>query len=322
LCPKSPIIKKPAAKARPKAVTKTKKAPPAKKGKLSIKEILFKEFDTAKAPPAKKKKAVKIPDAPPLVTGYGKKETERIKALLFKRFDSETKPKAQKKPAAKTKDAVKKAPPAPPPPKLPEETPPPSVLDSDGTGKGAKIGLCVLGILILIIFATSLSNRDKFYLKNADGALEVWRGRFAPTGKELVMTLQGVKAPNPTREVYAKKDVDPILFDYLQRQALKALNDSRGPDLAKLKNYLRQAEAYAPTGKERQEVQQRLQGIDFIVLLHKADFAISRGTPADLKAAKSYLNKADRYATRSYHREMLAKTRKAVDIEMASLRKR
>jgi len=301
-----------------------KKAAPTKKRKVALKDLVFKKFDTApaKVAPPQEKAAVKIPDAPPVVTGYGKEETERIRTLLFKEFDLKTKSKA---PAAKKAAPTKKAPAAPaPPPKLPEDTPPASVLTQGpgGMGNGMKAGLCALAVLIVIIFAASLSNRDRFYLKSADGTLQVWRGRFAPTGKELVISLHGMKAPKPARDVYAKKEVDPIVFGYLQRKANKALNDQKGPDLAKIKRYLHQAESYAPTNEQRREVQVRLKGIDFIVLLHKADFAMSRGTLSDLKAAKSYLARAGSYASSDYHREVLAKTRKAVDRKLAALKKK
>ncbi|MDY6990254.1 MAG: hypothetical protein SWQ30_19605, partial [Thermodesulfobacteriota bacterium] len=230
------------------------------------------------------------------------------KDLLFKKFET-IPPKAATPPTG---------------PEVPEEIPAASVLSRgpDGMSNAMKAGLAALAVLIVIIFAASLSNRDKFYLKNAPGALEVWRGKFAPTGTELVMSLDGIKAPNPIREVYTKQEISPLLFNSLQKKADRAINDPKGPDLAKIKRSLRQASAYAPTEAARKSVQLRLRSVDFVVLFHKADFALSKGTLADLKAAKGYLAKAKAYAFRDYHRELLAKTRKAVDKEMAALRKK
>ncbi|MDY6954825.1 MAG: hypothetical protein SWE60_25260, partial [Thermodesulfobacteriota bacterium] len=122
--------------------------------------------------------------------------------------------------------------------------------------------------------------------------------------------------------VYTRQEVSPLLFNSLHKKADRAINDPKGPDLARIKRYLREASAYAPTQGARRSVQLRLRSVDFAVLFHKADFAMSKGTMADLKAAKGYLDKAKAYAFRDYHRELLAKTKKAVDKEMAALRKR
>jgi hypothetical protein len=305
-------------KAKEKIVTKA-----AAKPKVSLKDLIFRKFQTAptKTVPGlpQKKAAVKIPGAPPFVTGYGKEETQRIRALLFKNFDLKAKPlAAAKKEAGRDKAAMPSGAP------LPEYMPPVSVLSqgSEGKGNAMKAGLAVLALLIVIILATSFSNRDKFYLKNAPGTLQVWRGKFAPTGTELVLSLEGMKAPNPLRDQYTKEEVYPMVFGHLQDQADAALEDSRGPDIAKMKKCLRQAETYAPTNELRRKVQLRLKGMDFIVLLYKADFALSKGTLADLKTAKDYLNEAESYAFLDYHRKLVAETRTAVDRQMAALKRK
>jgi hypothetical protein len=309
-------------KAKP-VTEKAEKAATAKKAKVSPTDLVFRKFQTAPtktaARPPQKKAAVKIPDAPPFVTGYGKEETQRIRALLFKNFDLKAKPlAAAKKEAGRDKAAMPSGAP------LPEYMPPVSVLSqgSEGKGNAMKAGLAVLALLIVIILATSFSNRDKFYLKNAPGTLQVWRGKFAPTGTELVLSLEGMKAPNPLRDQYTKEEVYPMVFGHLQDQADAALEDSRGPDIAKMKKCLRQAETYAPTNELRRKVQLRLKGMDFIVLLYKADFALSKGTLADLKTAKDYLNEAESYAFLDYHRKLVAETRTAVDRQMAALKRK
>ena len=330
-----PSVKTKKKAAPTKSSAKAKKAAPVKKAKVSKKDLLFRKFATVKAKVAKapKKAAIKIPEAPPIVSGYSKEETKRIRALLFKTFEATAGPGAEvKKTEAFPKDLLfrkfettpTKAVSPPSGPQVPEEIPPAAVLSraGDGMGNAMKAGLAALAVLIVIIFSASLSNRDNFYLKNTPSALEVWRGKFAPTGTELVLSLDGIKAPNPIRQVYTKQEVYPLLFNSLQKKADGAINDPKGPDLAKIKRYLRQASAYAPTEGARKSVQLRLRSVDFVVLFHKADFALSKGTMADLKAAKRYLNRAKAYAFRDYHRELLAKTRKAVDKEMAALRKK
>ncbi len=66
-------------------------------------------------------------------------------------------------------------------------------------------------------------------------------------------------------------------------------------------------------------VQHRLKGVDFIVFYHKASISLSRGTLPELKAAKTYLDRAWLYATSDYERELLDKVRAAADTAIAAL---
>jgi hypothetical protein len=308
---KAPVVKK----------TATKKAPAATKGKVSLNDLLFKKFDLGKVPKpvSIKKKAAKLPEASPFVSGYDKKETQRITALLSKPFDLKD---------AGTVKAVKEVPTDKPkadkpkvmPAAIPIETPPPyqpfvSTLSagSNQTGNAMKLGLCALALLIAIIIGTSASNRSKFYLKNSDSGVEVWRGKFAPAGAELVHKLDGVKAPSPLRESYSKKEISPLLFGYLQDKADTVLDQPSGPDIGKMKGHLRQAAEYATTMELQNRIQRRLKGIDFIVAFHKADVALGKGTLPDLRAAKASLATAYSSSTTDSQRELVEKTRAVVD---------
>ncbi len=313
---KSKTKKNEEAKKREKAVKTTIKKVVTEKKKPSLKELVFRKFDSAmpeKPPkgPSAKKAPEKLPEAPPFVSTSDKKETERIRAMLFKRFDlTETPPRETTK-----KEVI-----TPPPPK---ETAPayvsPAPICPGGSGrsgpisKGLAFGIGLTALLIAILIGASSSNTNNFYLKDDNGTMQIWRGKFAPTGVEKVVSIKGMKAPKPLKDVYSKDEVYPLVFKYFENKADAALGNPQGPDFAKIKQYLYQASSYAPTGILRKKVQLRLKDIDFIILFHKADVAIAKGTPADLKSAAAYLNQATSAVSSNYQRELINKTRTTVN---------
>jgi hypothetical protein len=263
---------------------------------------------------------LKLPEAPPFVTGYDEKETKRIRGLLFKQFD--LKVEAPRKAARAAAVAEAPATPSRGPEVLAGLEPSPPVVSpgGGGTSMAIKAGLGALAVLILIVIGTSFSNRGMFYLKDVDGGIQVWRGKFAPIGKEPVLHLEGMEMPSPVQDVYSKEEVYPMAFRYFQGKADGLLNDPGGPDFSKIKGYLHQAASYAPTGALRNGVQARLKGIDFVVLLHRADIALTKGTLPDLRAARGYLDKAASYASSPYQREQLAKTRAVLERAIAGFK--
>jgi hypothetical protein len=307
--------------AKPKA--KAKKATAAKKPKVSSKDLLLKKFDIGVVPemaaPPKAEPAAKIPDPPPFVTGYDKNETKRIRVLLFKEFDLAAVPLVKED---QTETVEKAAAPMPDTFERPKYEPPGSVL-TGGPGpiaKAIKFGLCGVAMLLMIIVGASMSNRAKFHLKNADGAVQVERGKFAPSGTELVMSLNGMEMPSPVRDVYSEQEVYSVVSNYFQKQADAALNEPGGPDFAKIKRYLHQAALYAPTKESRDLAQLRLKGMNFLVLLHNADVSLTRGTLPDLQAAKAYLGKAGTYASMDYQSKLLGERQAVVDRMIAALK--
>ena len=93
----------------------------------------------------------------------------------------------------------------------------------------------------------------------------------------MIVSLDGIKIPDQSRDVYSEKEVYAVVSNYFQKKADAALNEPGGPDFAKVNRYLHQATVYAPT-KEMQELAKlRLNGMKFLVLLHNADVALSRG---------------------------------------------
>jgi hypothetical protein len=315
------------AKARTTAKTEGKKSSTPKKPKVSKKDLLFRKFGTMAAQePAGKfayqpKAPLAFPEAPPFVTGYDEEETKRIRGLLFKQFDMkvEAPPEAARAAAPAEVAAMPSGPEI-----LAAYQPPPPVVSAGagGTSMAIKAGLGALAVLILIIIGTSFSNRGMFYVEKVNDGVQVWRGKFAPIGKELVLHLEGMEMPSPVRDVYSKEEVYPMAFSYFQGKADGLLNDPAGPDFSRIKGYLHQAASYAPTEAMRHRIQARLDGIDFVVLLHRADIALTKGTLPDLRAARGYLDKAASYASSSYQREQLAKTRAVLEKAIAGFKDR
>ena len=310
---------KPKKKAAPakKAAAKPKAKKPGatKKAKVSIKNLLLKKFDTsaAAAKDLYSAEAVtsEIPDSPPFVTGQGAEDTARIKALLLKAYDLEAKPRIKEVPEPIAEEIERPMPPMPP-----------SSVSGGGTSPVARamiMGLCGLAMLITLVIGASFSNRDKFYLKEAHGAVQVWQGKFAPVGTEMVMTLDGMKIASPVQDVYSENEAYGMVHNHFLGKADALLNEPGWPDFRKVNAYLKQAAAHAPTPDARVKVQARMNGLNFLVLLHRTDVALGRGTMADLQAAEEHLKKAGTYVSADYQRELLERRRAAVGMALAAL---
>lgn len=330
-----------AAQAPAAAADREKKKPaPGKAVEPSIKELLLKRFDSAapgKATPGDQKgkeKPVNIPDAPPFVTGADKEETDRIRALLFKQFDLTGTPQAvEARPAAEQPPVDERAPvkAAAGPAKddthapiddftRPRYVPPTWVLTGtpSGTAKAIRGGLYGLAVLITIVAGISLSNAGKYQLKQVDGVVQVWKGKFAPSGVQLVLSLDGMEMPQPAQDVYSEREVQRVVFNFFQTKTDAILTATAYPDFGQIREYLRQAAAYAPSEELRKKVEARLRGIDFLVLLCKADIAMAGGTKRDMEAAKAYLEQARSTSSSEFEREMLEKRLAAVQDALSS----
>ncbi len=296
------------------AAIKPKVVAAAKKVEVSLKDLLFKKFDTGGRvqPVEVQRAAIKIADAPPFVSGGDKKEEERMRGLLFKKFALTGGPDAVGKgpsPTVTTPSAEKEIPPYKPA----------SCAPGQPAAKGKRIALWGLVALVAILVGASFSNQNNFYLKEKNGVVEVWRGKFAPAGEELLFNLDGMKLPADVKNVYSKKEISPILFNFFQDRADALLDAPQGPDFGAVKGFLRQAREFAPTPMLRTGIESRLRGIDFIVLFYKADTALGKGTLPDLMAAKAYLGKALSFASTSYQRDLLGKMTTVADEAIAAL---
>ena len=170
-----------------------------------------------------------------------------------------------------------------------------------------KIFAAGLAFLILLVIGGSASNSFKYYLKENQGALEVWKGKFSPIGKKLVIALPGVPAPEDTKVTYRSGDVYPIVFQYYIDKADALLEVPGIPDFEGIKATLKTALEYGSADTLRTLAYQRLDNIDRLILTYKADVAASRGSIDDLKAAIGFLNAADKLTTDEAQEELVAR---------------
>ncbi|MGD8703614.1 MAG: hypothetical protein PVH26_14355, partial [Desulfosarcina sp.] len=168
---------------------------------------------------------------------------------------------------------------------------------SDPVDNTIKLMAAGLVFLILLVIGASASNSFKYYLKENQGALEVWKGKFAPLGKKMIIALPGVTAPETLKESYRQGDVYPFVFQYYIDKADALLDVPGIPDFEGIKATVKTALAYGSSRDLRELAYQRLDTIDRLILTYKADVAASRGTIADLTAAIDFLEQADKLTT-------------------------
>lgn len=149
-----------------------------------------------------------------------------------------------------------------------------------------------LALIVFLIFVASLQNMRKYYVVERKDAVEVWKGRFSPLGREKLAVLHGVKPPTETKAVYTRQDVFPMLFMHYIEKADASMEIAGPPDFGKIKSILTQAGGFATSTEDRAQITDRLQMIDRTILIYKADVAAEKGTIEDLQAAKAHLGRA------------------------------
>ena len=315
--PKKAAPKK-TAPAKPKTAPKKTAAPK----KVSIKELVFKKFEPLQALPAQipaAKQAVSEVSAPPLITSADPKEVERLHAVLFRKFSLDDikaaakepepmpAPEPEAEPAApaaqstgETAPAAAAAAAAPAPPAKPEPQSAAYITVEPGEpGGGAepmslpvKIAIAATATIIFLLLAISYNNSSKYYILPKDKAIEIWKGRFSPKDKEFYMVLHGAQAAEPVKEVYTRQEVFPLIFDYYLNKADTLLEVPGLPDFEGIKGYLHRAEKYAIGKDMKTTVSSRLNTIERMILLYKADVALSKESEDSLESAIELLKEA------------------------------
>jgi transposase len=235
------------------------------------------------------------------------KSDEKTKELLFRRFDD--------KPAPGTGGEAPKT--VTEPPSAPAYTPPPGE-PMDKTLKYAMVGF---GALIAILLLASLSNSNNFYFKQKEQMVQLWQGRFAPMGERFVASFSDAKIFDSIpvkKDVYSKKEAYRVLSAYFVQRADEILRTGETPDMKTVKSYLTKASRYAQSEPEKQAVRMRLNSIEFLILMSKADLALNKGTPAEFEAARKYLAQAIPLASTDLQKEVLMKRLAAVEHALAS----
>lgn len=183
-------------------------------------------------------------------------DRERTRKLLFKRFDEEPPgPVAEKEQVAEPEKPKALDVPSPPSCTSPSEEP---------MDKALKYAIGAFVLVIAILLASSVSNSGKFYFRQKDQMVEVWRGRFAPMGVVRVASFadSAIVEGVPEQESYTKEQAFNAICSYFIKQADDSLNAGETPDLKGAKSYLAQASKYAVSDSMRQAVRVRLDSIN------------------------------------------------------------
>ena len=323
---------KAAPQAKKKPAVRAKKAAAPEKKRVSIKDLLHKKFDAWK--PAKAftvspvKNYLKDFVAPPFFSDLTEQESGRIKEILFKKFDIKaikaddakaTAEKAAAEKAAAEKDAAEKA----AEPEVSIACGPPTDVDTtvdDPMEKAMKYAAAVFVLLVALIIATSAMNSNKYYIKPSDGTVEIWQGSFSPMGEELLIMLPGVQPPETIKDVYSKTDVYPLISNSYVEKADTLLQVPGIPDFDGIRAYLNKAMSYAVSAESSQIAQVRLNNLDLMILMYKADVAAGKGTVADLEDAKGYLAEAARLDVDVLKLDLVAQKMAAIDDTLAKLK--
>ncbi|MCD6185780.1 MAG: hypothetical protein J7K84_08350 [Deltaproteobacteria bacterium] len=158
--------------------------------------------------------------------------------------------------------------------------------------KNIIIASAGFALILLMLIGTSFLNMSNFYLKPVEGGIEIWRGSFAPMGQKEYFALQGAELQEPAKKVYSKKDVYPLIFNDYIKQADSLLETKAIPDFDEIKHNLDNALKYGVTAELCETAQSRLNRIDFMILVYKADIAAAKNSLESLKSAMSYYKEA------------------------------
>lgn len=295
-----------------------------------------KKSATRKAPAAAaaKKKATGVKTAK---KGAASKKSSRKKTAPSSKTTtakSSTKPKAKKKAAAKKKPAMPEA----------EATPrtfgqtdsrrtaaPASTTQTvevvqeekesrDPLQKMAVIGLAVLAVLLIMVLWTSASNVGKFYVKPGDdGRLEVWKGRFSPKGVDKIFELRNASVTAELKEVYSKEEAYAIIFEGVIADADALLTTEEMPDFEVIRSTLATAQPFAVSKEMSQRLQRRLDKIDMMALVYKADILAGRGTVEDLTRARESLERAIRLNLDEAEKGLIRQKINWVDLKLSEI---
>jgi hypothetical protein len=174
------------------------------------------------------------------------------------------------------------------------------------------IGGFIFVILIGLVIRASYHNLDRYYLRSAAGAVEIWQGTFSPAGKKRILIMPGAQMPTEKKNVYAKDEVFPLAFNFYTSKADALMEVPGMPDFIGIKSYLNRALSFATTEQLRLIANARINQIDRMILFYKADVAATKGTRAGLEAALNYLNQAAKLNPDDIETEIINKKKASI----------
>ncbi|MGE0087730.1 MAG: hypothetical protein AB7S75_25240 [Desulfococcaceae bacterium] len=171
-----------------------------------------------------------------------------------------------------------------------------------------RYGAAGLALLFILIIAASYSNSSKYYLEPTDIGIQIWKGRFAPLGEELLVTLKGRTPEEPVKDIYTKEEAFGMTHAYFIQEADAMMKDGSYP-LEKVKRVLKKAVSFAPTGQARDAAKEKLNGIKIMPFMYKSDMAASSG---NLKDALRHLEEAAKMKPDARQAKLLAGKAEAI----------
>jgi hypothetical protein len=167
-------------------------------------------------------------------------------------------------------------------------------------------------ILMGLVIRVSYHNTAKYYLKSAAGAVEIWQGTFSPGEKKRILIMPGMQMPAKTKDVYAKEDVFPLAFKFYVSKADALMEVPGMPDFVGIKSYLNRALSFATTDDLHQTAHRRINQIDLLILLYKADVAATKGTRSGFETALDYLDQAANLNPDEIETELIQKKKESI----------
>ena len=177
-----------------------------------------------------------------------------------------------------------------------------------------KLALGLFTLLVLSALGVSFSNSNTYTLVEKNGAVEVWKGKFAPLGKNLLLILADVELPGEMKTNGSKKMIFPFVVNYYLEKADGFLDTPGTPNFIEINSYLDKAIHYAVTPEQKGNVNLRMVTIQLMSLLYRAEVKVSEATPEGRQQALALLEEAKTIAIDVPQAELLDK--KIADLNM------
>ncbi len=187
--------------------------------------------------------------------------------------------------------------------------------------KGIIISVAALLFIYALIISASVENTRKYYVETTSTAVEVWQGRFAPlgVGDEPLIAIQGAQPPSLVKDIYTRAEIFNYIFNYYLKATDAVIEQPGILDVKKVDTLLNLALQYADNDLNRKAAISRLNGLNQLFLLYKADIAMSKGTAHDLQTAVEYLKKAMPLVTDKNQEERIQRQLETVQRLIAEL---
>ncbi|MBI5843253.1 MAG: hypothetical protein HZB23_01135 [Deltaproteobacteria bacterium] len=178
-----------------------------------------------------------------------------------------------------------------------------------------------MGLLVLLLLLTSWGNIGHFYMTDTPDGLLIERGRFAPSGRSLVEVLPGQARPSDDREYVSRNEAYEVIRNYHVKRAEKALGRKGGPDYASARKSLKSALCYTAGFSGTGDLQEKLDGVMFDELMHKASTGMGNSALKSLREARKLLEEARTLASTPARKQALEAKIQSVDQAIAALEK-